>query len=69
MYHTRKHQDYLIIESKNQNTAGSVDEKLPYLVHNINERYTHKAIVIINGDGFKKGVVNWIRLQASPNTK
>ncbi|OQX29445.1 MAG: hypothetical protein B0D92_03755 [Spirochaeta sp. LUC14_002_19_P3] len=68
LYHPGKYPECLIIESKNQNSAGSVDEKLPYLVHNINDRYTHKAIVIVDGEGFKKGAVSWIRLQASPNT-
>ncbi len=67
LYNPRKHKDCLIIESKNQNSTGSVDEKLPYLVHNINDKYTHKAIVVIDGAGFKKGAIHWIRLQASPN--
>lgn len=50
------------IECKWQQSAGSVDEKLPYLYLNCIESMPEKYIVIvIDGDGFKKGSKVWLR--------
>jgi len=50
------------IECKWQQSAGSVDEKLPYLYLNTIEAMPEKDIVIlIDGDGFKTGAKSWLR--------
>lgn len=50
------------IECKWQQSAGSVDEKLPYLYLNAIEKMPEKDIMIlIDGDGFKKGAKMWLR--------
>jgi len=50
------------IECKWQQSAGSVDEKLPYLYLNTIEAMPEKDIIIlIDGDGFKTGAKSWLR--------
>ncbi len=50
------------IECKWQQSAGSVDEKLPYLYLNTIEAMPEKNIMIlIDGDGFKTGAKEWLR--------
>jgi hypothetical protein len=50
------------IECKWQQSAGSVDEKLPYLYLNCIESMPEKYIVIIiDGEGFKRGSKVWLR--------
>ena len=50
------------IECKWQQVKGSVDEKLPYLYLNSIEAMPEKDIMIlIDGDGFKKGAKTWLR--------
>ncbi|MFH1291917.1 MAG: PD-(D/E)XK nuclease superfamily protein [bacterium] len=63
IYHPEKHEKCLIIESKWQQSAGSVDEKFPYLVLNIRERYPCSTIVVLDGGGYKKGAEKWLRDQ------
>jgi hypothetical protein len=55
----------LIIESKWQSSSGSADEKYPYLVKNIVERYSHPAILVIGGGGMRPGAMDWLRQQAN----
>jgi hypothetical protein len=62
-YHPKKHPHCMIIESKWQESSGSVDEKFPYLVLNIRERYPCATIVVLDGGGFKKGAEHWLRKQ------
>jgi hypothetical protein len=50
----------LIIESKWQDGGGSVDEKFPYLTINIKERYPCPTIVVLGGNGWKKGSILWL---------
>lgn len=50
------------IECKWQQSAGSVDEKLPYLYLNSIEAMPENTIMIlIDGDGWKKGAKTWLR--------
>lgn len=50
------------IECKWQQSAGSVDEKLPYLYLNTIEAMPENDIMIlIDGDGFKAGAKTWLR--------
>jgi len=53
----------LIIECKWQQSKGSVDEKYPYLVHNIKEKSPYPAIIIIDGNGYKAGAKKWLERQ------
>lgn len=62
LYHPKKHPHCLVIESKWQQTAGSVDEKYPYLVENIN-KLPYKTLIVIDGGGYKKGAEEWLRKQ------
>lgn len=57
----------LAIEVKWQQSTGSVDEKFPYLVHNIKECYPCPAIVIADGGGQRSGALQWLRAQAGDN--
>lgn len=65
VYDSRKHPDKLSIEAKWQQSAGSVDEKYPYLILNT-QRRLHKTIVVLDGGGYKAGAEQWIRSQANP---
>jgi len=50
------------IECKSQHSAGSVDEKLPYLYMNFTQCIEEdEAIIVIEGEGFKKGAKEWLR--------
>ena len=50
------------IECKYQQSAGSVDEKLPYLFMNFTQSIPEEeAIIVIEGNGFKKGAKEWLR--------
>jgi|TARA_Y100000310_G_C20521338_1_gene733830 hypothetical protein len=50
------------IECKYQESAGSVDEKLPYLMMNFTREVPEEeTIIIIEGEGFREGAVNWLR--------
>lgn len=53
----------LIIECKWQQSTGTADEKLPYLVANIRECYPHPTCIVIDGDGFRPGAINWLKRQ------
>jgi hypothetical protein len=63
LFHPIKYPHCLIIESKWQQSAGSVDEKFPYLVANIREQYPHATIVVLDGGGYKAGAEAWLRRQ------
>lgn len=56
------------IECKWQQSAGSVDEKLPYLYLNCIEAMPEKKIIIlIDGDGFKEGAIKWLKTAVKNN--
>jgi len=59
---SKKYNLKIRIECKWQQSAGSVDEKLPYLYLNTIEAMPEKDIMIlIDGDGFKAGAKVWLR--------
>jgi hypothetical protein len=64
LYHPKKWANNLVIESKWQQAAGSVDEKYPYTVLNIQTKYATSTIIVLGGGGYKKGAENWLRSQA-----
>ena len=50
------------IECKHQASAGSVDEKLPYLMMNFTEKVEEEeTIIITHGEGFRDGAISWLR--------
>lgn len=53
----------LIVEAKWQDSTGSVEEKLPYLVMNIYQHYPHPTIIVIDGQGFSDGALQWLNEQ------
>jgi hypothetical protein len=53
----------LAIECKWQDVGGSVDEKFPYLVLNIQERFPCPVIIVIDGGGQKEGSIQWLKCQ------
>lgn len=53
----------LIIESKSQDQPGTVDEKLPYLVLNIKEKYPLPTIIVLDGGGYRSGAIDWVKSQ------
>lgn len=55
----------LALEVKWQQSTGSVDEKFPYLVLNIQQCYPCPAIVIADGGGQRPGALQWLRSQVS----
>ncbi len=76
LYGTRGFTEFLIrserynletrIECKWQQSAGSVDEKLPYTYLSCAESVPEDDIIIlIDGDGFRDGAKSWIREAAA----
>lgn len=55
--------DALIIECKWQQSGGSADEKLPFLVENIKKCYPHPTYILIDGKGFRPGAIEWLKKQ------
>ena len=64
LYHPQKWRDNLVIESKWQQSGGSVDEKYPYLVLNIQMKYQSPTVLVLDGGGYKRGAEEWVRSQA-----
>ncbi|MCC6221504.1 MAG: 4-diphosphocytidyl-2C-methyl-D-erythritol kinase [Deltaproteobacteria bacterium] len=62
---SRRHNLEIRIECKWQQSAGSVDEKLPYLYLNCLEAIPEKEIIIVTGGGgMKKGAIPWLKRSA-----
>lgn len=55
--------DGLYIEAKWQDSAGSVDEKFPFVVACIREAFDLPAVLVVGGEGMKSGVMPWLRRQ------
>jgi len=60
--------DGLAIESKWQQVSGTADQKYPYLVANIVEKFPCPAIVVLAGGGMKPGSIRWLRHQVNGQT-
>jgi hypothetical protein len=65
----------LAIEVKWQETNGSADEKFPYVVENIRQRFPCPAVVIVcgrdtrgDGGGARQGAIDWLRRQVDGRT-
>lgn len=56
------------IECKWQQSSGSVDEKLPYLyLNSIEAMPESRIIILIDGAGWKKGSIQWLKDAVSNN--
>lgn len=62
LWKNKYHQGILIIECKWQQSSGSVDEKFPYLVLNINHLPYH-TLVLLDGGAYSAGAEQWLRSQ------
>lgn len=50
------------VEAKHMGSAGSVDEKLPYMLLNGIERYPENEVVfVLDGNGWKRGALQWLK--------
>lgn len=67
IYHPEKHPEGFIIEVKWQQSTGTVDEKFPYLVLNIQTKYPYKTMIVLDGGGYRKGAETWIKSQVGMN--
>ena len=65
LYHPEKYPNCLAIEAKWQQSGGSVDEKYPYLVANIQEKYPCPAWIVLDGKGYKPAAEKWLKRQVS----
>ena len=63
LLHPEKYPDRLIIECRWQQSRGSVDQKFPYLVRNIQEKFPCPAIIVLDGSGYHSGAAEWLRNQ------
>ena len=51
-----------LIEMKWQVTAGSVDEKLPFWLHTLQQVPDNvKAMLVVIGGGVRKGAIKWVK--------
>jgi len=67
LYNSEKLPPELVIESKWQQSKGSVDEKFPYLERNIREQYPYNTIVVLDGGGYKPSAEKWLRSKVGGN--
>ena len=63
LYHADKYPNKLAMEIKWQQVPGSVDEKFPYIIENIKKKFPCPAIIILDGNGYKKGAKKWLEEQ------
>lgn len=63
VYGIPRFDDGLIIESKYQGSSGSADEKFPFLVANIKERFPFPCLIVYSLDGAKPKSVEWLLAQ------
>ncbi len=66
LYHPVKWPGCLCIQCKWQASGGSVDEKYPFEVLNI-QQSGYPSIIVLDGGGYSKGSEQWLRGQAGNN--
>lgn len=66
VFNKNKFPDDLIIECKWQQKSGSVDEKYPFLYHNI-VKTGIPTIVVLDGDGYKPKAKEWLKSLVKQN--
>jgi hypothetical protein len=62
-----KFENDLIIECKWQQSGGSVDEKYPFLLHNI-VKTGIPTVILLDGGGFKRAAMKWLKDQVGGNS-
>ncbi len=63
LYHPDLYPDCLVIQCRRQGMSGTVDEKYPFDVLNINQG-EYDAIIILGGGGYAPGAYQWLKKQA-----
>lgn len=64
----KKIKEPIRIECKWQQSAGSVDEKFPYMYLNAVQKYPENIIFfVVDGSGYKKGSREWIEKRIKEN--
>ena len=63
LYHPRKWPESLVIQCKWQASRGSVEEKYPFEVLNI-QVDGYPAIILLDGGGYSHGAEQWLKGQA-----
>ena len=55
----------VLVECHWQESSGSTDEKYPYFVKNIENRYPTgvRVIILLGGGGYRQGAMDWLRSQ------
>lgn len=61
----KKFPNDLIIECKWQEKSGSVDEKYPFLLFNI-QKTGVPTLVLIDGGGYRPAALKWLKAQVNP---
>jgi len=62
-----KYPQGLYLELKFQDIAGSVEEKMPYTIECIKERYNLPTFLILGGEGLTEGCLAWTLNQKGGN--
>ena len=62
LHHPELWRDGLVIECKWQGSAGSVEEKYPFLVYNI-ALSGRATIIVLDGEGYREDAKNWLHNQ------
>ena len=63
LFHPTKHPDGLVVQCKWQSSGGSVDEKYPFEVLNI-QQGTLDTIIVLDGGGYSDGAKEWLSARA-----
>lgn len=66
VFHPRTWPNGLVIQCKWQASSGSVEEKYPFEVLNI-QKDDYPTIIVLDGGGYSKGSENWLKGQAGKN--
>ena len=66
LYHPRKWPHSLVIQCKWQASGGSVDEKYPFEVLNI-QQSGYPSIIVLDGGGYSKSAEQWLKGQSGKN--
>ncbi len=66
LYHPQRWPGCLVIQCKWQASRGSVDEKYPYEVLNI-QMGEYPTIIVLDGSGYSPGSATWLRGQQGKN--
>lgn len=66
LYHPRKWPNSLVIQCKWQASGGSVEEKYPFEVLNI-QQSGYPSIIVLDGGGYSKSAEQWLKGQSGKN--